>query len=52
MIRLSIGDALATVCAMVSARLRRSPLQLMPDSVIFPLATETETPSGAIPGGM
>jgi hypothetical protein len=46
--RLSIGDARATVWAIVSARWRKAPLQLIPPSVILPFATDTETPSGAM----
>src|SRR5262245_20754356 len=46
--RLSIGNAPATVRAISSACRRKPPLQLMPSSATFSSVTDTETPSGAI----
>src|ERR1700730_13519011 len=48
MMRLWIGNTPATACVIFSARLRRLPLQVVPPSVTLPLATDTDTPKGAI----
>jgi hypothetical protein len=48
MMRLSIGNTPATACVIFSARLRRLPSQVVPASVTLPLATDTDTPKGAI----
>ena len=48
MMRLSIETTPATACVIFSARLCRLPLQVVPPSVTLPLATDTDTPNGAI----
>jgi hypothetical protein len=46
-IRLSMWHIPAISCAILSALIRTLPLLVMPASVTIPLATDTETPSGA-----
>ena len=46
--RLSIWSMPALACAIFSACFLKLPLQVVPASVTLPLATDTDTPNGAI----